>query len=811
MKKSMKKVAVKKSDELVNKTFSENSLKMMRKRYLATDEKGKQETPADMFHRVSHALASVEKDYKRDAKFVAEIEQDFFDIMSTKEFTPAGRTLTNAGGNTSLIANCIVLPIHDSMESIFQTLKDAALLQQAGSGLGFSLDELRPAMAATKKSRGVSSGPISFLKVYNEAFGTIKQQGRHGANMAMMSVDNPDILDFIHSKEIEGEIRNFNISVKVTDEFMRMAFEEPDKQWYGSWRGEKMKPRKVLKHPNGSVYGYEDLNITASQMLDEIVDFAWLNGEPGIVFIDAINRTNPLPGLGKIECSNPCGEQFLHPYDNCNLGSINLAEFVKYGEVDWPRLKFVTKTATRMLDNVIDRFDFPVPQVTELALKDRRIGLGIMGFADLLYQLGIKYNSEAGFKMGEKVMGFITKSAHETSQRLSKEKGVFPNIHLSVFHKKVKMRNAALTTVAPTGSISMMYDTSSGVEPNFALAYIKQDKDGVQYQYLNSHFEKELHSRKFDETTITKVKEEIIKTGSIQHLTDLPQDLRDTFVVSMDMSGEDHVRMQAAFQKHVDNSISKTVNFPNSATKEDVRQAYFMAWKLGCKSSTVYRDGSRNVQILNLGAGENIASTVTDPRKKEKEKEASMDLTIDQGRLEPRVRPEALAGKTYKVKTGYGNLYITINNDENSVPFEVFATIGKSGGFFQEQSEAICRLISLALRSGIKVEEIISDLKGIRGPMPTLTAKGTILSLPDAIGQILEEHVKNNGARLFDTDPVEVTVKKTNESLLPAEKSTPTKNIADYGFMPGCPDCGAPLIMAEGCISCKSCGFSRCL
>ena len=580
-----------------------------------------------------------------------------------------------------------------------------------------------------------------------------------------------------------------------------------------------MKPRKILRHPNGSVYGFEELDITAGQMLDEIVSYAWLNGEPGIVFIDTINKTNPLPGLGRIECSNPCGEQFLHPYDNCNLGSINLAEFVKDGKVDWPRLKFVTKTATRMLDNVIDRFDFPVPQVTELARKDRRIGLGIMGFADLLYQMGIKYSSPDGVKMGEKVMGFITKSAHEMSQQLAKEKGVFPNIHLSVFRKKVKMRNAALTTVAPTGSISMMYDTSSGVEPNFALAYVKQDKDGIQYQYLNQHFEKELHRRKFDEATIAKVKEEIIKTGSIQHLTDLPQDLRDTFVISMDMSGDDHVNMQAAFQKYVDNSISKTVNLPNAATKEDVKQVYFKAWSTGCKSCTVYREGSRNVQILNLGTGENIASTVTDPRKKEKtEKEPSMELAIDQGRLEPRVRPEALSGKTYKVKTGYGNLYVTVNNDDQGVPFEIFATIGKSGGFFQEQSEAICRLISLSLRSGIKVEEIISDMKGIRGPMPTLTAKGTILSLPDAIGRILEEHVKSAGAHgLFDEKLVEVTATTKVEiaqALSQAAQTTPKevkKNIANYGFMPECPDCGSSLTMAEGCISCKSCGFSRCL
>lgn len=784
---------------------------------MATDDKGYQEMPADMFHRVAGAIAAVEKDYKRDAKFIKKVEEDFFSIMSTKEFTPAGRTLTNAGAGTALIANCIVLPIHDSMESIFQTLKDAALLQQAGSGLGFSLDELRPAMTPTKKSRGSSSGPVSFLKVYNEAFGTIKQQGRHGANMAMISVDHPDFLDFIRSKEAEGEIRNFNISIKVTDEFMRLAAEAPETPWLCVWRDQKVKPRKVLRHPNGAVYGFEELDMTVGDVMGEIVNYAWKNGEPGIVFIDTINKTNPLPGLGRIECSNPCGEQFLHAYDNCNLGSLNLAVFVKDGKMDWARLKFVTKTSVRMLDNVIDRFDFPVPQVTELARKNRRIGLGIMGFADQLYQLGIRYNSPEGIAMAEKTMGFINKAAHEMSQQLAKEKGAFPNYNLSVFaKKKVKMRNAALTTVAPTGSISMMYDTSSGCEPNFALAYVKQDKDGIQYQYLNSHFEKELKRRKFDEVTIAKVKEELIKTGSIQNLDYLPQDLRDTFVISMEMSGIDHVRMQGAFQKNVDNSISKTVNFPFSATHEDVRQAYIEAWKAGCKSSTVYRDGSRNVQILNLGTGENIISTTSDPKKLAKiEGTKSMDLAVDMNRLEPRKRPETLSGKTYKVKTGYGNLYVTVNNDDIGVPFEVFATIGKSGGFFQEQSEAICRLISLSLRSGIKVEDIIDDLKGIRGPMPTLTAKGTVLSLPDAIGRILEEHAKNGQQTgLFEGAMVEASMAKVEASSAAAGVAGPVAekkvSLADYGNPVGCPDCGEKLTMAEGCISCKSCGFSRC-
>ncbi|MDP3991558.1 MAG: adenosylcobalamin-dependent ribonucleoside-diphosphate reductase [Candidatus Colwellbacteria bacterium] len=790
----------------VNESFSENALKMMRKRYLVHDAKGKQEMPADMFMRVAKALAAVEKDYGKSSQSIKKTEKDFFEIMASKEYTPAGRTMTNAGSSTPLIANCIVLPVADSMEDIFQTLKEAALLQQAGSGLGFAFDRLRPSMSLTVKSRGSSSGPVSFLKIYNEAFGIIKQQGRHGANMAMMGIDHPDVLDFLRSKEVEGAIRNFNISVKVTDEFMKKLVESPDEQWYCTWKGKKVKPHRVLRHANGSVYGSEEIDITAGEIFDEIVHYAWTNGEPGIVFIDTVNRTNPLPGLGMIEASNPCAEQFLHPYDNCNLGSINLDVFVKSGKVDYKRLAETTKIAVRLMDNVIDRFDFPVPQVTELAKKNRRIGLGIMGFADMLYQLGIKYNSERGLKTAEKMMGTIQKAAHEMSQQLAKEKGAFPHWKQSVFaKKKIKMRNAALTTVAPTGSISMMFDTSSGVEPNFALAYIKQDKDGVQYSYFNRHFEAALTKHNFSEEEREKLKEEVIRTGTIQHLAYLPQELRDTFVVSMDMSGEDHVRMQASFQRHVDNSISKTINFPNSATKEDVKQSYIMAWERGCKSCTVYRDGSRLIQILNVGEADKITSTVEDPSKKVKAKEVEV-VEGNNGKFRPRSRPEGvLLGATYKIKTGYGNLYITVNDGHDNQPLEVFATIGKSGGFFQEQSEAICRMVSLSLRAGISVNEVIDQLKGIRGPMPIMTAKGTVLSLPDAVAQVLEEHLE----RKRGGDKVEV--KEEVLVVAPKQVAAGTKQIADFGYMPECPDCGASLIMAEGCINCPSCGYNRCM
>ncbi|HEX9721758.1 MAG TPA: adenosylcobalamin-dependent ribonucleoside-diphosphate reductase [Candidatus Paceibacterota bacterium] len=796
-----------------NRSFSENALKMMQKRYLMPYDEGGQETPADMFERVANALAEVEKNYGKDQAGVDRVAKDFFSIMALKEYTPAGRTLTNAGGETPLIANCIVLRIEDSMESIFQTLKEAALLQQAGCGLGFDLSEMRPANSTTKKSRGKASGPVTFLSVYDKAFSTIKQQGRHGANMAMMRVDHPDVLDFIECKKIEGDIRNFNISVTVTDEFMRQLEENPNSLWLAQFKGKKMKPHRVLRHPNGAVYESQEIDITVQELFDTLVEHAWENGEPGIAFIDTVNRSNPLPELGPLAASNPCGEQQLHPYDNCNLGSINLATFVENKNVAWERLRFVTRTAARLMDNVIDLFDFPVPQVTELAQKNRRIGLGIMGFGDMLYQLGIRYDSAEGLATAEKVMGFVNEEAYKMSQELAEEKGIFPNYEKSIFAKKdaphsaaqeygigKKMRNAALTTVAPTGSISMMMDCSSGVEPNFALAYVKQDKDGQQYRYFNKYFQEALDALQLAGDQQKEIMDGVMQKGSIQSISWLPQEIRDTFVVAMDISGQSHMEMQAAFQRHVDNSISKTINFSNSATKEQVADSFISAWKLGCKSATVYRDGSRQIQILNVGNGDHIVSTTEKPGTQQKTAQQAKQAFPG---VVPRKRPEVMAGKTYRMKTGYGNLYITINDDEEGKPFEVFATIGKSGGFFQEQSEAICKLSSLALRAGIRVDEVISDLKGIRGPMPIFTEKGTVLSLPDAIGRVLEEHV--TGVR--DVEDL-LSRPEGQEVFAFAKEDAPS--IADFGFMPGCPDCGAQLTMAEGCISCRECGFSRC-
>ncbi len=792
--------------------FADNAIRVMEKRYLIRNEEGKViETPKGMYRRVAKALATVEARYGAKEAQVREWEEKFYTVLSRFEFTPAGRTVTNAGALTRLISNCIVLHFDDSMESIFATLRDAALLQQAGSGLGFAWHLLRPAGTVTVASRGMASGPVSFLHAYNTAFGVIKQQGRHGANMGVMRVDHPDILEFIDCKRKEGEIVNFNVSVSLTDEFMKAVKSDSKEPWLCEWKGTKMKPRMIKRNNRGVYVSHEDVTLTARELMDRIVEAAWTNGEPGVLFPDAANRTNPVPHLGRLEATNPCGEQYLHDGDVCNLGSINLAQFVQNGAIDEARLRDVTRLATRMLDNVIDISDFPAEKVNKRFRENRRVGLGIMGFADMLYQLHVPYNSPEGFATAERVMKIVNDASHEESEAVAQQKGVFPHWEKSIFgpHGQNRLqRNAALTTVAPTGSISMLLDCSSGIEPFFALAYFKENiMGGDSLTYFNKYFEAEL--KRLGLYTKELV-DDVVKTGSIQHRTDLPEDVRHTFVTAMDISAEDHIRMQAAFQKHVDNSISKTINFKNSATRDDVRNGYIMAWELGCKGGTVYRDGSRQEQVLSVKSQKNnteqatVAPTATT-------KTATAEVAPAQHTLKPRPRPARTYGATYEVKTGYGDLYVTINSDAEGKPFEVFATIGKTGGVFAAKSEAICRLISLALRSGLDVKSIIKQLKGIRGPMPTWTKKGMVLSIPDAIAQIMDEHMKEGQMQLFHG-------KRTPEALaapmvleMPITAKQPSHaSIADFGVSPVCPDCANILVMAEGCMSCKACGFSRC-
>ncbi len=580
--------------------FSTNALQVIAKRYLVHDRDGKVlESPEEMFYRVASTLAGIEATYGKSGEEIEKIKSEFLEIMKNFEFTPAGRTLSNAGAPTPIVPNCVVLHMEDSMDGIFNTLKEAAILQQAGCGLGFPFHLLRPAGTVAKRSRGVASGPVSFLHVYNDAFGVIKQQNRHGANMAVMRVDHPDILEFIHCKDIEGEIKNFNVSVGLTNEFMEKVRDNDPSPWLCEWKGEKMKPRRIYRDGH-TVIDIKEETMTARELFQEIISSAWKTGEPGCVFLDRVNETNPLPGLGRIEACNPCGEQFLHDGDVCNLGSINLEKFAIDRKVDYDRLRYVTKFAVRMLDNVIDLTSAPVEKINIAIRNNRRIGLGIMGFADMLYKLHIPYNSEEGFKTAEKVMKCIQDAAHEMSVQLAEEKQNFPNWDKSIYGEKgIKHRNAALTNIAPTGTISMIFDVSGGVEPYFALAYHYQGILGgsTELYYMNKHLKSELEALGLATPEIMR---QIFEEGTLQNVEGIPESIKRVFVTSMDITSEEHTRMQTAFQKYCDNAISKTINFPEDATKEDVLQGYILAWSLGCKGCTVYRNNSRKFQILNL-------------------------------------------------------------------------------------------------------------------------------------------------------------------------------------------------------------------
>ncbi|MFA6511592.1 MAG: adenosylcobalamin-dependent ribonucleoside-diphosphate reductase [Patescibacteria group bacterium] len=812
--------------------ITDNALEVFKRRYALEKENGEIEEPEEALRRVADALAGVEKDYGKSEAEVKEIADEFYSVMMRKEFTPAGRTLTNAGADTPVVANCIVLNVQDSMESIFGTLKDASLLQQAGSGLGFPLHLMRPAGSNTKRSKGQASGPISFLRVFDQAFGVIKQQNRHGANMAVMRVDHPDILEFVHCKKKEGDIKNFNISVGLTDKFMQAVKDNDPNPWFCEWKDQKIKPRRITRAGGETAIEIEEVTMTARELFEEIVDAAWNNGEPGCVFLDEVNKTNPIPGLGRIEACNPCGEQFLHDSDVCNLGSIVLEQFVtKDRTIDFDRLRQVTRTATRLLDNVVDISNFPAERVNKTAKSNRRFGLGIMGFADMLLKLRIPYNSPEGRQVAEEVMGTIQEESFKMSQELAEEKCSFPNYDLSIYKEQgIKMRNAARTTIAPTGTIAMFFDVSGGVEPYFALAYHYKGILGgkTELQYVNKHLKDAL-----EEAGVysKELMDKIIEKGSLQDIKEIPEDIKRVFTVAMDISPEDHTRMQAAFQRHVDNSISKTINFKQDATKEDVLQGYLLAWELRCKGCTVYRDKSRDLQVLNLN----------DSKTKETVKEKATASTALAGSptLTPRTRPDVMVGRTYKMPTPYGNLYITVNNDENNSPFEVFATIGKTGGFFATQTESLCRLISLALSTGVKPEEIIKQLQGIRGPDIFWHEGGQVLSLPDAIAKVLARHIKGDQPQLdlhyesgvgeqkkvapsaagtaeaatkveFGFTSQEV-VAKTERSENPTTAYTKKPiSIADLGHAPVCPDCSARLNFTEGCMKCMSCGFSKC-
>ncbi|MDI6693246.1 MAG: vitamin B12-dependent ribonucleotide reductase [Anaerosomatales bacterium] len=747
-------------DRAIDETLSPNSLKVLRKRYLKKDDEGNPiEQPSDMFVRVAENIASAEARYGATPEQVEEIAHDFYELMTSLDFLPNSPTLMNAGRELQQLSACFVLPVDDSMESIFGAVRDTAIIHKSGGGTGFSFSRLRPAGDQVKSTQGVSSGPVSFMRVFNQATEAVKQGGtRRGANMGVLRVDHPDILQFITCKA-DGDFANFNISVALTEKFMEAV--------------KAGEPYDLVNPRNGQVVGQLD----AREVYDQIVEMAWATGDPGIIFIDRMNRDNPTPHLGEIESTNPCGEQPLLPYEACNLGSVNLSHFVRHTDagpdVDWDRLADVVHRAVRFLDDVIDVNEYPLPKIAELARGNRKIGLGVMGWADMLIMMGIPYDSEQAVALGEKVMGFIRAEARAASAKLAEERGVFPNFEGSIYDTPdgMRLRNATVTTIAPTGTLSIIANCSSGIEPIFAVSYVRTVMDNDRLVEVNPLFEDIAVKRGFYSRELM---ERIAEHGSVQDIPEVPEDVRRIFVTAHDIEPDWHVRMQAAFQRYTDNAVSKTVNFPNSATVEDVRRVYDLAYELGVKGVTIYRDGSKENQVLSTG----------------KTAKAAQAGTAKPGELEPRPRPAVTMGRTEKLQTGCGNLYVTINSDEHGL-CEVFTQMGKSGGCAASQSEALSRMISVSLRAGVDPRAIIKHLRGIRCPSPAWTQGGKVLSCADAVGIAMEHYLE-----WLETGAESTTVSKDVEGL--------------DGLTGACPECGSALEHESGCAVCRSCGFSKC-
>ena len=718
-------------------SISKNAQVVLEKRYLKKDDSGKViESPENMFQRVARSVAEADRLFDPDAD-VNKTEIQFQKLLGNLWFLPNSPTMMNAGRRLGQLAACFVLPIEDSMESIFETVKNTAMIHKSGGGTGFSFSKIRPAKDVVLSTAGISSGPLSFMTVFDIATETVKQGGtRRGANMGVLRVDHPDIEAFIETKNDLTRLNNFNISVGLTKQFMDALDANSD--------FDLINPRtdKTVQR------------VSARKIFDMIVRSAWKTGEPGIIFIDKINDDNPTKQIGDIEATNPCGEQPLLPYESCTLGSINLSQMVTKNSLNTTRLKRAVHDAVHFLDNVIEMNRYPLPQIESMSKANRKIGLGVMGFADLLLKLGISYDSEDAISQGESIMAFISRESKIASASLAEKRGNFKNYPGSIYDtaNTPYMRNAATTTIAPTGTISIIAGVSSGIEPVFSIVQTRRVLDGETLYDVHPLFIKAAKADKFFHKNLI---DKIAAGSTLAEIDEIPEHIKNLFKTSHDISPEWHVRIQAAFQKHTDNAVSKTVNLPTEATKKEVEEIYLSAYQLGCKGVTIYRDGSRDKQVLNIGTGSKDKPTIA-----------------------PRSRPLRTHGMTERIQTGCGKLYVTINSDTKGM-CEVFAQMGKTGGCASSQIEAAGRLASLALRSGVNVDAIIRQLTGIRCPSPAWQNGKMVLSCPDAMARVLKN----------------LTNSEVTESAV---------------LMGGCPECGGVLSHEEGCLNCHSCGFSKC-
>ncbi|GMU20811.1 MAG: hypothetical protein AMXMBFR13_09070 [Phycisphaerae bacterium] len=882
--------------------LSENALRVLRARYLKKDESGRvTETPEELFSRVARTMADVELLYQASDEERDAWERRFYGLMFDGRFMPNSPTLMNAGREMGMLSACFVLPVRDSINDIFDSIKHTAVIQKAGGGTGFAFDELRPTGDFIKSSGGTTSGPISFWKAFSEATNAIQQGAfRRGANMGMMYIHHPDILKFLHAKQDLSQFTNYNISVKITDEWMEGFLADPDSPQvvHNPRNGQEfLLPRDleiwkydirslipVRRGQNGELRVAarfrdieEDTEVTRGspfvvpvytkrEIWDFIVRNAHATGEPGVVFIDRINEYNPTPHIGRMEATNPCGEQPLLPYEACNLGSINLSRFVMNpcsarAEVDWDSLRQTIREATRFLDNVIDANNYQLPEIDQMCKSNRKIGLGIMGFAETLYMLGVRYASEEGVAWGERLMKFINDESHDYSEHLARERGSFPNWKGSIWDTKHHrpMRNACCTTVAPTGTISIIAGCSGGVEPMFSLVFYRnvlkgQDEGRAPMVQIDPTFERVSRERGFYSEGLM---EQIARDGTLAGIEAVPEDVRHVFVCAHDVSPDWHVRMQAAFQKHCDSSISKTINFPHDASVDDVETIYRLAYDLRCKGVTVYRDGCRAEQPMALKDSnkKHEAGQGQSPAQPVKAEPAMSQEPVDK-ELEPHDIPELVSGFRIRQMTPFGNMHVKITVDpKTGRDLEVFAQLGKGGDLANSDLEAICRLTSLWLRAGGTLKHVIRQLKDIGSSCQVPTRDGKIMSLGDGLSRALLRYQRakdrfglkalllgefdiadldkpapapgtksngngnghsngnGNGKGHEHVSEVRHAARTAHGGLAagaPVIATTGAPQAARPQFKVKCPECGEGLVFAEGCNKCQNCGWAQC-
>ena len=773
-----------------NGTLTDNARVVLQRRYLSKDREGNVlEDPEGMFHRVAHNLSQSETLYgATDAQRTA-VEERFYGVMRRLEFLPNSPTLMNAGRELQQLSACFVLPVEDSLDSIFTKVKETALIHKSGGGTGFAFSRLRPEGDVVGSTGGVASGPVSFINAFDAATDVVKQGGtRRGANMGILHVTHPDVLRFIKSKEDGTHLSNFNISVAVTEDFMVKA--------------EKGEDYDLVNPRTGQVSG----RLNAGQVFQQMTELAWRTGDPGIVFLDRINRDNPNPQLGDIESTNPCGEQPLLPYESCNLGSLNLARMVRYTaddvEVDWDRMSEVITTAVHMLDCVIDMNDYPIQEIADMSRRTRRIGLGVMGWSDLLIQMGVRYDSVEALELAREVMKFIQEETYRASCELAASRGPFPEWENSAYNEgpaSLPMRNSAPVTIAPTGTISIIAGASSGIEPLFALSYVRNVMDNTRLVEGNAFLEAVARHEGF---YTPELMERLASVGSLEDLH-VPEWVKNVFRVSHDIDPRWHVRMQAAFQEYTDNAVSKTINFSHEATVDDVAEAYRSAYTLGCKGITVYRDGSKAEQVLSTGSGsqETADDNLADPNDPDAVK------IIGLGSRVPRRRPRQIHGITERVRTGHGNMYVTVNMDADGMPFEVFGAMGKAGGCDAALLEAVSRLVSLALRAGIDPSEVTRQLRGITC-CPAWDNGVLVGSGPDAVALVLDNII--NGGDALESAPAGVQLSLAGGPTENGSNGHAPGPVYPTGFSQRCPECNGGVVNQEGCLTCYSCGWNKC-